>query len=304
MDLGTRFWQIIMLVAAAGLLLLIFFVGKNNPTALAPDAAETSGEDGPGETITPPDEMETMGEQGGSSEGYAESFENFLDQRKTELEEPLENSFRSLKNDLEETSDSASIYNEIAGLFEDAEELELAGYYYEEYAEHANTEESWEKAGENYFKAQKVAGDTAQFDQLVERSINAFENVLEINPDNLDAKAEKAIAYYESDKDAVEGIGMLREIYQANPDHKKTLYYLAMVNMRNGQYDQAEERMERLVDLQPENAFNHYYLGQIYLNQGKKEEAYESAKNYRDRVEDPSLKAQAEELINRIEGTL
>ena len=302
--LSVRSLQASLIVISVVLLAGIFFLGKNNPTALAPGDEDSDGDE-PVEEIGSAEIGSDDDSDYESPEVRDEKITRFLSQREDNLSPDVKSHYDSLKKVLQENpEDSAEHLLELAVFFEKNLEREFAGYYYEQYARIENSEESWEKTGENYFKAQKVAQDTQVFNFLVEKSINAFSKVLEINPDNLDAKAEKAVAYFESDKDPVRGVGMLREVHQVDPEHKKTLYYLGMVNMRSGQYEQARERMEKLVELQPENAFNHYYLGQIYLNQGEFELAYEAAQNYKEHVNDPSLKRQADQLINKIEQSL
>jgi outer membrane protein len=267
--------KIIVICLVLGLIAFIFFSGKNNPTSL------TSGNN----IQSIPSEF---------------SLEHFIEESKSKLSASDLQTLKGLEN-----NDTAELekFLSISSFWNNTRNLPATAYYLEKTAELDPTEENWQKAALKYFEAQKIyAQDSLIFYEMLNSSMSAYRKVLEINPENIDAKADLAVCYVEGTKDVMKGVGMLREILELNPEHQKSLFYLGVLSMQSGQYDKARERFEQLVVLQPGNPFHYYYLGQIHMAMGNKMKAVAFFENYKNLVQDVNLRKEAEHLINSIKN--
>ncbi|MEX0966828.1 MAG: hypothetical protein WD077_06295 [Bacteroidia bacterium] len=274
------------LVLILGLVAFIFFMGKNNPQSINDDTS----------TLVPP------GMEDGHDHGEIENSASFV------IEDHIAEVRSSLGSPGEELVKSASDIEEVntrwvalAEAWDSAGHPIISGYYYQKAAEANSTEELWSNAANQYYLAEKTAtGDT--FNVLVDLSIHAYLKTLSINPDNLNAKADLAVAYIEGKDDVMKGVGLLKEIEQVDPHNQKMLFYLGVLSIQSQQYPKALERFETLVTLQPQNPFHYYYLGQVHLMMDNDKKAVSAFGQYRMLIQDPALKKEAARIINSIQN--
>lgn len=150
----------------------------------------------------------------------------------------------------------------------------MTGYYLEKVAKKTDVASDWYAAASRFFSLQNLAPDSFVRTQLAEHALSGLKKTVELDPGNLKAKAELGVSYMEDpNMPPMAGIGLLREVLQANPDHTEALYYMGYLSMKSGQYDKAVERLSRLTELHPDRAEYYQYLGQAYLQLGDKENA-------------------------------
>ncbi|NJN78346.1 MAG: tetratricopeptide repeat protein [Saprospiraceae bacterium] len=175
----------------------------------------------------------------------------------------------------------------------------IGGVYALKVAEIENTETAWSIAGTTFgFALQKEKdADTRKF--CVEESVKAFEKAIEINPNETQHKINLALTYVETEQ-PMQGITMLRDLSQKEPENTSVLMALAQLSIRSGQYDKAIERYETVVKLEPNNVKAHYGLAQMYQSLGKNQEAIASYNKCLSLSEDEKLKSDIEQIIKKI----
>jgi tetratricopeptide (TPR) repeat protein len=161
----------------------------------------------------------------------------------------------------------------------------LAGFYYQKLAEQKPDDAKvWALTGKKFFEAQSTVDDSVTYTYFVDLSFTAYNKALELDPKNLDAKAEQAVNYIEGKGEPMKGVGLLREILQVEPNNRKALLYLGILSIQSNQLDKAAERFKMLTEMKPEGDANYpyyfRYLGQVYASQGKKDEAMAAFKQY------------------------
>lgn len=70
----------------------------------------------------------------------------------------------------------------------------------------------------------------------------------------------------------------------------------------SGQYDKAAARLEKVVQLHPDNAEAYFHLAEAYRALGKKEEAIRALESCKLLVEDADFRAQIDSYINQIKN--
>jgi predicted Zn-dependent protease len=134
------------------------------------------------------------------------------------------------------------------------------------------TLENFISAGEGYYNAFNFAVDRTKREFLAEKAQKYFTRVLEENSSLLNVKSKLAMTYVVG-SNPMQGIMMLREVLEEDPNNELAVYNMGMLAINSGQLNKAIERFEKLKILDPENPEAHFYLGYCFFELGKKESA-------------------------------
>ena len=159
----------------------------------------------------------------------------------------------------------------------------ISGHYAEKIAEISNTEDAWSIAGTTNYLAISTASSDEHRTYAKELAVSALEKAISLNPSNVDHKINKALCFVESDA-PMQGILMLREIAEENPDNVAAQIQLGRLSIRTNQWEKALERFKRVISLDPDNKEVHCYLVDVYkaqndmINAGKSAEICQNDK--------------------------
>lgn len=129
------------------------------------------------------------------------------------------------------------------------------------------------------------------------------------NKSPLDLKVEQAIEMVQQTGAPMQGIAMLKEVLEEDPNHKEALWQLGMFSVQSGQYDKAIERFEALLkvignDKDKANIGPLFELSKAYMATGDYPKAITTLDKLEAIVEDTTLKQdikqRKEELINEL----
>ena len=95
----------------------------------------------------------------------------------------------------------------------------------------------------------------------------------------------------------MQGVMMLREILQQDPQNEQALFNLGVLSMQSGQYDKAVERFSNLVELYPKNTQAHFFLGVSYLETGASDKAKEQFLRVKSLDDNPSVQATVDSYL-------
>ena len=102
-----------------------------------------------------------------------------------------------------------------------------------------------------------------------DKSIEHFQNALEIFPSYVQARAELAAAYLRADRPE-EAADESRRAIETDPSHAYSHFCLAMALRSMKEYSEAESEARQAVRLNPLSPWGHWLLGTILLDQGKR----------------------------------
>jgi tetratricopeptide (TPR) repeat protein len=173
--------------------------------------------------------------------------------------------------------------------------------WFEKKSEQQKTEKSFLDAAYRYFDSFKLAQDSGLKDLFVAKAISNYSKVLDLNPDNLDAKTDLGACYAEGTGEPMKGIMLLRDVVSKNPNHEMAQYNLGMLSVRSGQFDKAVERFKKVLEINPQRTQLYYYLGQIYLQEGDTTKALESYKSFIKKSEDYEAVSQVGQMVKELE---
>lgn len=151
-------------------------------------------------------------------------------------------------------------------------------------------------AADAYYEASVFAIDPKKAGIASAEAKKYYELVLKEDPKNTDVKAQLAMTYITT-SNPMQGIGMLREILEENPNHIKATENLGLLSVQSGQYDKAVIRFEKLVELTPDDVSAHLYLGVSYKETGAKQKARKELEFVFNNATDPALKEAAKEYL-------
>ncbi len=209
---------------------------------------------------------------------------------------------RSLRQTIEVSEFSektANFADSLAGLYQKANKLDSAAHYFGLAFEAEPVKERQLKAANAYFEAFTYAMDAEKTAALGLKARKLYEQVLEDNPDNLDARINMAMTFL-SGPQPMDGIMMLRAVAEEHPGHEKANFNLGILAMQTGQYRQAIQRLEQATATNPENVQAQFYLGQCYLEVGSRDEARKRFEKVKELDENPETQAAADSYLNDI----
>ncbi|MBD79127.1 MAG: hypothetical protein CL840_09425 [Crocinitomicaceae bacterium] len=117
----------------------------------------------------------------------------------------------------------------------------------------------------------------------------------------LDSKVDKAVEIITQGKGSpMQGIKLLKEVIEEDPNNEKALYYLGNFSIQSGQYKKAINRFESLTKVNPSHIEGWYLLGYSFEME---RDTNNAIKNYEFVVQSASNKEiskLAEEGINKL----
>jgi len=191
----------------------------------------------------------------------------------------------------------------LARLYDEAQLGLIASQYVNDIATRLNDERSWFNAGVKFYDFAANTTDTGAQIYASRKAIAAFEKVVAINENNLEAKNAMAICYVQNDLDVMGAVQLLKDVIKRDSNNVQANYTLGMLSKRSGQWDKARIRFEKLTQLDPLNSEAYFYLGEAYSSLNMKKEAiiaYETSMNL---VSDENSKQEIKKLIDNLKQT-
>lgn len=203
---------------------------------------------------------------------------NLLLEAKRDLKGPTRAQLLSLEQQLQlAESDTAKIaaYERLSSAWYQQQKPAIAGYYAQQLADLANTEQAWSIAGTTYAicvqreKVEKVKTFCSK------RAVESFESASSLAPDNIQHRVNLALVYTENPPQEMpmKGIMMLLDLNKKYPNDVLVLTNLARLGMQTGQYDKAVGRLERALALAPNDRNVVCMLAEVYEQLNRKQEA-------------------------------
>lgn len=171
------------------------------------------------------------------------------------------------------------------------------------YAEQANaffkSTESLLKAANASYEAYTFAVEREKQQVLAEKTRSLFNQLLDKDPGNADAKTKVAMTYMSSES-PMKGIQMLREVVETDPRNELALFNLGMLAIQSGQYGRAVDWFEKLLAVNANHLQGNLLLGVAYLNQGEKAKARQQFEKVKKLDSDPSVQATVDSYLQEL----
>jgi Tfp pilus assembly protein PilF len=205
----------------------------------------------------------------------------------------------ALEEAIKTSPDKKVAFENMIDMWDSLRNPSVAAYYMEQAAQASPTESNWMEAANRYYAATRFV-DEGNRPVLFGKATEGFEHVLELNPENLDAKINLASCYVEGSPDPMKGIGMLREIEKTDSNNVNLQLNFAFFSEKSGQWDRAIARFNKVLKIQPDFIEAYLHLADAYQQKGDKANAIESLKKYVALVEDVTIKTEVQDYINKL----
>lgn len=134
---------------------------------------------------------------------------------------------------------------ELVDLYVAANRFDLAGEEAEKVAEIENTEEIWVFAANLYYDWMEII-DPVEKGYFAVKSIAAYRRVLVINPENLDARTDMAIAYMYDAENPMLAIQETMIVLDYDSLHVNANFNRAIMLLKINRVDQALKQLEKV----------------------------------------------------------
>lgn len=120
--------------------------------------------------------------------------------------------------------------------------------------------------------------------------------------DPVNQKINQAVALVQGGENPMQGIMMLREILEEDPDQIDAHWHLAQFSIQSGQYEKAVERFEKVLEIDRTNQYPDasFYLGKTYATLNRNEEAIAQFNKYLEQVQDTTVRKRVNEFIEEL----
>jgi len=209
----------------------------------------------------------------------------------------LEAKLQKASTDAEKTA----LEKQLAKSWDDVNQPAPAAFYYMAAARKENSFSQWINAGTRFNEASKVSPDTAAAPVFVTNAVEAFQNATKLNPASLDAKTGLGVAYVNGGATPMQGIALLREVVDKDPNNVAANLNLGLFSMKSGQYDKAVQRFKTLIAIKPDFEA-YFYLAESYKQIGKKQEAIAAYQKCKELMPDPSFTQRIDQYIKELQN--
>ena len=211
---------------------------------------------------------ETTATSGGAAQGDQHDHEFEIPEA---LQAKISEFYDSFKN--AENQEKRLIFaDSLAKAYKSVGKLDSLAKYTEVKAIEIPSSEHFLETGDRYYEAFNFAVEPTKRNLMAQKSQEYYQRVLDEDATLLDVKAKLAMTYV-TGSNPMQGIMMLREVLDQEPNNELAIYNLGMLAITSGQYERAIERFEKLSTLDPENPEAYFYHGYCLFELGRTTEA-------------------------------
>jgi len=198
-----------------------------------------------------------------------------------------------------EGADRLALADSLSRIFLEYNQYDSAAKYLEVIATVNPGLEEYEQVGNAYFDALGFALERTRAESFGEKARYYYKLILEEDPKRLDIKNKLAMSYISS-ANPMQGITLLREILDTDPENETALFNMGILALQSGQYERSSERFKNLVSLYPQNLQGQFYLGLCYFELGQKDKARKQFELVKSMEDDPAVLATVEGYLREL----
>jgi tetratricopeptide (TPR) repeat protein len=204
-----------------------------------------------------------------------------------------------LEEALKSSPDKKAAFENMIGMWDSLRQPLVASYYMEQAAKASPNAKNWMEAGNRYYSSTRFAAETER-PMLYMKAIECYEKVLQLEPNNTEAKINLGACYVEGTAEPMKGIGMLKEVEKTDSNNVNLQLNFAFFSEKSGQWDKAISRFEKVLKIQPDFIEAYLHLADAYEQKGDKANAIKSLEKYKSLVDDVTIKTEVQDYINKL----
>jgi len=216
----------------------------------------------------------------------------------TAVSESLAKKIKALRNKYFQSpqEQKSSIFaDSLADLYKEAGQFDSAAWFAEKTATFFNNKKSYLKTGNSYYEAYTFAMDAQKKEILAEKTREYLGKALTLDPKDLESKAKIALTYFSSNPP--QGVAMLREVINEDPENEFALFNLGTLSIQSRQFANAVDRFEKLVAVNPNHLQGQFWLGVAYMNNNARDKARAQFEKVKKMDKDPAVQATVDSYL-------
>lgn len=204
--------------------------------------------------------------------------------------------FRTLWQETAEKEKKAIFADSLGTWYANAGIFDSSAWFFEESTTFFNNVESWRKAGDSYYQAYTFALDAKKQQALASKAQEFYNKILSVKANDLEVKNNLAMTYLSSNN-PMQGILMLREVLTVDAKNETALFNLGMLSVQSGQFENAIERLNTLIGINPQHIQAQLLLGVAYMQTGNNAKAKSQFEKVKDMDKDPAVQATVDSYL-------
>lgn len=192
--------------------------------------------------------------------------------------------------------DKSTFFDSMSVIYRSANLIDSVAYYAESLAEQFPSIPTFFTAADAYYDVFSFAMSEQKVKQAAQKSRIFYEKILAQEPDNTDAKVKLGVTYTIT-ATPMQGIKMIREVLDKQPDNQLALFNLGLLSMQSGQYEKAVERFERILTLNPKDVNSCLLLAQSLVSLNKSKEAIEKLEKFKEKLSSSPMDTEIKQRI-------
>lgn len=178
-----------------------------------------------------------------------------------------------IKSSKEDTAQLRQLYTDAFNFWKNLNNPALAAYYIYQTSTISNTKIALENAGDVLVSAYKSTEDSIILNNLITFALRSYEAAVEKVGSDVALKIKLADAYVQGSQEPMKGIQILRQLEDSLPNNIQILLALGRLSIQSGQYEKAKERLQKVIQLEPQNTEALYFMAITEAQLGHNEEA-------------------------------
>jgi len=200
----------------------------------------------------------------------------------------------------EAQNEKSSIFaDSLQNLYAETGKFDSAAWFAGQAATFLQTTEAFRQAGNRYYEAYTFAIDPERQNVLAAKTREFLERVTGAHPKDFESRNKIAMTYLSSEA-PMQGIMMLRQVLEEDPQNELALFNLGMLSIQSGQYQRATDHLTKLVTINPESVQGRLLLGVAYLKSGNKAMAKQEFEKVKAMDNDPAVQATVDSYLQEV----
>ncbi|MEO6251679.1 MAG: tetratricopeptide repeat protein [Ferruginibacter sp.] len=256
-----------------------------------------------GTTVAPTSKTETPA----VSAAKAFDIHHFIEEEKKHLSASQALTLSKLENSVTRGDVNSQLVianTQLANFWKDSvQSFEPYVYYLSEAAKLDKSEKNLTFAAQLILQNLRAEQDEAKLNWKTERAIALFEKGIELYPNNDDLKVGLGSCYIfgksriGGPEETMKGIQQLLSVVRKDSNNMKAQMMLGVGGYVSGQYDKAIERLQKVVNAQPDNLEAVAFIADTYAAKGNKTEAIKWYLVSKRLMNDPHYSKEVDERI-------
>ncbi|MFN8296086.1 MAG: tetratricopeptide repeat protein [Chitinophagales bacterium] len=206
------------------------------------------------------------------------SFEQYEEQQIAKLLAAEKSQLTTISDAIKATkpADTAALkklYLEKSAFWKNLNNPALGSYYFYQFASVESSKTAMENAGDVLVSAYKSTEDSVILNNLITFALRSYEAAVQKDGNDVELKIKLADAYVQGSQEPMKGIGILRKLEDSLPNNVPVLLALGRLSIQSGQFDKAKERLQKILQLEPQNTEALYFLAITEAQLGHDDEA-------------------------------